>query len=112
VGRSIDIVIEDASHVSHHQQIALASLFPLLRSGGIYVIEDLQWQDESLERSDVLKTKDVLRRFQLDAVFRSWVCSAEECRYLEENIGEINLYDSLSSAFPDMTDALAVLTKR
>ncbi|MGH4023803.1 MAG: class I SAM-dependent methyltransferase [Pseudonocardiaceae bacterium] len=36
-----DIVIDDGSHVNAHVRTALDVLFPRLRSGGLYVIEDL-----------------------------------------------------------------------
>lgn len=36
-----DIVIDDGSHVNDHVRIALEALFPRLRSGGLYIIEDL-----------------------------------------------------------------------
>lgn len=36
-----DIIIDDGSHVVDHQQVSLGVLFPLLKSGGIYIIEDL-----------------------------------------------------------------------
>lgn len=36
-----DIVIDDGSHITSHQQQSLDILFPLLNLGGIYVIEDL-----------------------------------------------------------------------
>jgi SAM-dependent methyltransferase len=36
-----DFIIDDGSHHMRDQQITLAHLFPLLKSGGIYVIEDL-----------------------------------------------------------------------
>jgi hypothetical protein len=35
IGRPIDIIIDDASHASHHQQIALGTLFPFVRDGGL-----------------------------------------------------------------------------
>jgi len=38
----IDIVIDDGSHDSRHQRIAFETLFPLLKDGGIYLIEDLE----------------------------------------------------------------------
>ncbi|WP_327351841.1 class I SAM-dependent methyltransferase [Streptomyces sp. NBC_01304] len=38
-----DIVIDDGSHVSRHVITALTTLFPCLRPGGLYVVEDLQW---------------------------------------------------------------------
>ncbi|MEV1075241.1 class I SAM-dependent methyltransferase [Micromonospora parva] len=37
-----DIVIDDGSHVSAHLLASFASLFPVLRHGGLYVMEDLQ----------------------------------------------------------------------
>jgi MycE methyltransferase N-terminal len=38
----LDIVIDDGSHVNEHVLTSFRTLFPLLRAGGIYVIEDLQ----------------------------------------------------------------------
>src|SRR5262245_40258460 len=57
-----DIVIDDASHASAHQQVALACLFPHVAPGGFYVIEDLNWQPPGLERADVPQTRTLLRR--------------------------------------------------
>lgn len=37
-----DIIIEDGSHMWDHQITSLRALFPFLRSGGYYVVEDLQ----------------------------------------------------------------------
>lgn len=37
-----DIVIDDGSHVSAHLLASFAHLFPALRDGGLYVMEDLQ----------------------------------------------------------------------
>lgn len=47
---SYDIVIDDASHASAHQQDAFLEFFPRLRSGGLYIVEDLQWQPRIYER--------------------------------------------------------------
>lgn len=38
---SPDIIIDDASHYTSHQIKALYHLFPTLKSGGIYIVEDL-----------------------------------------------------------------------
>jgi hypothetical protein len=35
-----DVIIDDGSHHSHHQWLSLEVLWPCLRVGGIYVIED------------------------------------------------------------------------
>lgn len=37
-----DIVIEDGSHIWNHQITTLKALYPFVKTGGIYVVEDLQ----------------------------------------------------------------------
>jgi hypothetical protein len=37
-----DIIIEDGSHLWEHQKTSLKTLFPFLRAGGLYIVEDLQ----------------------------------------------------------------------
>jgi hypothetical protein len=49
VAPQFDIVIDDGSHASYHQQLALGGLFRRLAPGGLYVIEDLQWQSPVYE---------------------------------------------------------------
>ena len=46
---AFDVVIDDASHASFHQQLAFKVLFPKLTPGGIYIIEDLHWQSPFFE---------------------------------------------------------------
>jgi hypothetical protein len=46
---SFDIIIDDASHASYHQQLAFKVLFPKLACGGLYIIEDLHWQSPHYE---------------------------------------------------------------
>ncbi len=58
-----DIVIDDASHASHHQQNAFLEIFPLMPSGGLYVIEDLRWQPPAYEK-EITKTAALFRSYQ------------------------------------------------
>ena len=37
-----DIIIDDGSHLSHHQLFSFYQTFPSLREGGLYIIEDVQ----------------------------------------------------------------------
>lgn len=60
---TVDIVVDDASHASHHQQNAFLELFSALPSGGLYVIEDLRWQPASFERPGITKTAKLFRGF-------------------------------------------------
>lgn len=60
---ALTIVIDDASHASHHQQNAFLEIFPKLASGGLYIIEDLRWQPEIYETEGITKTAALLRSF-------------------------------------------------
>jgi hypothetical protein len=60
---TLDIIIDDASHASHHQQNGFLSLWPKLASGGLYIIEDLRWQPEAYEKPGLTKTADLFRSF-------------------------------------------------
>jgi hypothetical protein len=57
-----DLIIDDGSHASFHQQLAFKVLFPKLRPGGLYIIEDLQWQSPYYEDQlpTTHKTSDVI----------------------------------------------------
>lgn len=61
-GSSLDIIVDDASHASFHQQLTMLKLFPLLKVGGFYIIEDLNWQPERYEAQlpEVPKTSKLL----------------------------------------------------
>ncbi len=41
---SFNIIIDDGSHASSHQQISLRELWKAVKPGGYYIIEDLHWQ--------------------------------------------------------------------
>ncbi len=64
-----DIVIDDATHVSHHQQNALRAIFPRLASGGLYIVEDLRTQPASLEKQGSVKTSAIFHGYLETGVF-------------------------------------------
>lgn len=112
ISNPIDIVIDDASHASHHQQLSLGLLFPKVAPGGMYVIEDLHWQDHRFEKSDAPKTRQLLRQLQVQGTFNSPCLSDEEQKYIESNVENIWLFDSFTTEVDDPSDALAILKKR
>ena len=114
IGAPIDIIIDDASHASHHQQIAFGHLFPHLRTGGLYVIEDLFFHDPAMELAGAPNTRDLLRRLQAVGKFRSPFLSELQQSFIEENHETVQLFDSRgkTSNVKDWTDSLAVVTKR
>ncbi|KDA03426.1 methyltransferase domain-containing protein [Hyphomonas oceanitis] len=60
----MDVILDDASHASYHQQLTLTKLFRKLKPGGIYIIEDVNWQPEHMEEAlpNVVKTAELFKR--------------------------------------------------
>ncbi|MGB0507449.1 MAG: hypothetical protein ACPGGK_14745 [Pikeienuella sp.] len=67
--RAFDIVIDDASHASHHQQNAFLEIFPKLAPGGLYIIEDLRWQPKPYEVSGITKTAALFQSYLNERIF-------------------------------------------
>jgi hypothetical protein len=109
-GGQFDIIIDDASHASHHQQIALGVLFEHVSPGGLYVIEDLHWQPPELEHPDAPKTGEFLRRLSVQGISCSPYLANSETLYLEAHVERIAFFDSLSASL-DSADAMAVIYK-
>jgi hypothetical protein len=108
-----DIIIDDASHASHQQQAALAVLFPALKSGGYYIVEDLNYQPPSLEQADALKTKELLRALQCGQVLQSPFMSSERLDNIARSVDWIEFHDSFARGFGTIvTDDLAIIRKR
>jgi hypothetical protein len=112
VNRPIDILIEDGSHASHHQQIALGTLFPAVQSGGMYIIEDLHWQNDRIEQKNAPKTRDLLRRLQVQGTLESPYLSSDERLYIQENTAKVWLFDSMTHDVEDSSDAIGFLIKK
>jgi len=64
-----DIVIDDATHASHHQQNAIRALFPKLQTGGLYIVEDLRSQPKTLEKQALVKTSALFQGYLDTGVF-------------------------------------------
>jgi len=110
-GGRFDIVIDDASHASSHQQIALATLFPHVVPGGLYIVEDLHWQPKHLDTPDVPKTVDLLRRLEVGMTIASPAITPDERDYIVAHARSVRLFDSAAGR-GDCRDALAIIEKR
>jgi hypothetical protein len=91
LGTEFDIVLDDASHASEHQQTALGWFAKHMNPGGFYIIEDLHWQPNW---SKGPKTKDVLEEFKEMGKIYSPHILAEEAFCLEDRVCDISFYDS------------------
>ena len=108
----IDVVIDDGSHVSHHQQKAFACLFPAVRPGGLYIIEDCHWQDPTLEIPGATKTRDVFSGFRRHGRLESAFVPEAQLQCLGADIESVRFHDSIEPKVQDTEDALCVVTKR
>ena len=63
----IDIIIDDGSHINEHVIETFNLLFPKLKDGGIYVIEDTQtsyWEDFGGDSADLNNPKTMMNYFK------------------------------------------------
>jgi hypothetical protein len=108
---ALDIVIDDASHASHHQQNAFLELFPKLVPGGLYIIEDLRWQPEAYEKPGITKTAALFRGFSQDRAFRHADKAVEDAfAALAPEISGCFLFQAKYN--PERRDQVAVIHKR
>lgn len=101
---SPDIVIDDGSHYTHHVIKSFEVLFPLLKTGGIYVVEDLQasyWHstgDEDWNGSEDLTAPHTSMNFfkrLVDGLNYEEFRHDYEPNYFDRNITGMHFYHNL-----------------
>jgi Methyltransferase domain len=107
IGSPLDVVIDDGSHASAHQQITLATLLPHLADDGIYVIEDLQWQPRGLD-DGAPKTIGLLRMLAEAGEFPSPALTPGERSTIESCLRVLTIEEGLGRS----GGAFAALAKR
>jgi SAM-dependent methyltransferase len=96
LGRRFDVILDDASHASYHQQLALAMLFDALKPGGFYIIEDLSWQPSEMEDElpKVSRTAQLLSKLLVNGCLpTSAAINDAEARFIEREVSGIWLFD-------------------
>ena len=100
-----DIIIDDGSHRPDHQQASLGLLFPALKSGGLYFIEDLEDNgsgDGAFGRHScdkVLNTRRVLKGYVETGEFPS-PNALGDTAYLLANIAGISFHTPQAGVDP------------
>jgi hypothetical protein len=79
LGGSIDLVIDDASHRYEETKASFETLFPLVRPGGLYIIEDWSWACWSGFKQGILPDGSELPPL----VFQLIEATGSMCGYLE-----------------------------
>ena len=103
-----DIIIEDASHMLKDQIISLFMLFPKIKKGGMFIIEEIDFPEKREEMrigQNMPDLKTILKKIQLNEDFDSEYINKKEKEYLISNVGSI-------SFFKGNLNELVVVTKK
>jgi len=96
--KSFDIVLDDASHHVKDMQISFGKLFPTVKSGGYYIIEDLQVArlSETNDYSGCISCEknviDVLMEYMETGKISSPFINNSDSVYIESNIDFIKIH--------------------
>ena len=110
-GGDFDVIIDDAAHMPDAIQISLGCLFPFLKNGGLYIVEDLitatsrQSRIEQVNNNikNVLDTMHVedyilweaLQELEKNKTWPSNTLSSEEKEYLVNNVQNYKFFDDI-----------------
>lgn len=97
IGSDFDVIIDDGGHTMKQHQISLSVLFKHLKSGGIYVIEDLHTCHIPSYVNGDKTTLDVLNNYITNNQLISDYITTEERLYIEKNIKNIEIGMAKSS---------------
>ena len=82
-----DIIVDDGSHKSRHQQLTFGKLFKHLKPNGIFIIEDLhtsilpRWVGDAR-----ITTMDMLFKLMQDGIVESDDICAEDQTFINQNV--------------------------
>jgi len=92
-----DIIIDDGSHHMYDQQVTLSYLFPLLKSKGTYIIEDLHTSlaDNGFvlygKPLEIQENRKNTTLYYLAESLNSFYLTQEQNQYLNDNIDTITI---------------------
>ena len=90
-----NIVIEDASHMLKDQIISLFMLFPKIKKGGIYIIEEIDFPEKKEDMrigQNMPDLKTILKKIQSNEDFDSEYIDKSEKEYLISNVSSISFF--------------------
>ncbi len=97
-GVEFDVIIDDGSHRPDHQQITLAALFPHLKPGGLYFVEDLLVNGQGdpnmgkFSDTSVLNTRRVLHQFAATGTFAALNALGDAADDLAKSIESVTFH--------------------
>ena len=112
-GIEFDIIIDDGSHIMKDQQVSFSNLFPLVKPGGFYCIEDIhtslsvknnvRW-GVNPDRSN--STYNMFKTYEKTSKIKSEYLTESELVYLNNNIESFELYVGKRGKKGSLTSAI------
>jgi hypothetical protein len=95
MGGDFDIIIDDGGHLMHQQQISLSVLLQYVKSGGLYIIEDLHtsfMRSSGINNSQSNITYKILKQFLETGKIDSPHLTSAESNALEKTIKTCKIF--------------------
>ena len=107
--KEYDIMVDDGSHIIGHQISSFVTLFPYLKSGGVYFLEDLHtsfWKDEVGKKyanpnNDSVTAYDFLYNISNNIEFYTPHASKEQIQYVKDNLVRVEFFNRIENNFTD-----------
>jgi trans-aconitate methyltransferase len=94
-GDDADLIVDDGSHIMEHQQVSLGHLFPKLKSGGIYILEDLHTSYyQGYLVTDTNKTYEFIKTLETTGKSEFIYLTPEQNIYIEDNVKKVVVLDA------------------
>lgn len=97
----LDVIIDDGSHINEHVRQTFAYLFPNLKNGGVYVIEDIQtsyWPDmggSSIDMSNQETGMNLVKKLLDGLNYAEFIKDAYEPSYYDKHVVSVHCYHNL-----------------
>ena len=91
----MDVIIDDDGHHPEDQQSALAVLFPMVRPGGLYVIEDMFFSSQYNPKREAWTTMRMIEAMAARAPWDSLHITPEQREILMRDIAKIEVHTNL-----------------
>lgn len=101
IGSPLDLIVDDGSHINDHVIKSFEFLFPKLKDGGIYVVEDVQtsyWESEGGDSRDLNNPNTIMNYFKrlTDSLnYKEFLIPDYKPSYYDLNIIAIHFYHNL-----------------
>ena len=103
-----DLIIEDASHMLKDQIISLFMIFPKIKKGGIFIVEEIDFPEKREDmRIDQVKPdlKTILKKVLTKEDFNSDYIQDKEKDYFLKNVDSIEFFNG-------NTNEIAIVKKK